>query len=105
MNKIYFNTIFRFFQSPFFPSAYKYIRYYASYTLNFLRFLEKVSGFIIREYVFFIKIVVAVMAAVVVLPVGLEARFLFFDVDMVTYSVVYYSVMRTFKVLRYLLIR
>jgi hypothetical protein len=63
------------------------------------------SGFIIREYVSFVKTVVAVMAAVVILSVKLETRFLLFDINIIAYSITYYSVIRTFKMLRYLLIR
>jgi hypothetical protein len=105
MNSTCSNTVFRFFQSFLFPSAYKYIRHCVSYALNFLRSPEKVSGSTILRYVSFVKTVVAVIATVVMLPVRLEARFLLFDVDIVTHSVTYYSIMRTFKVLRYLLIR
>jgi hypothetical protein len=105
MNKTYFKTVFRFFQSSLFLSAHKYIRYCASYILNFLRFPEKVSGFTIREYVSFVKTVVIIIIAVVILPARLKARFLFFDVDIFAHSVIYYSIIRTFKMSRYLSIR
>jgi hypothetical protein len=105
MNSTYFNIIFRFFQSSLFPSAYKYIRYCVSYALNFLRSPEKVSDFIIREYMSFVKTVVIAVAAVIMLSVRLKARFLLFDMDMIAHSVTYYSIMKTLKVLRYLPIR
>jgi hypothetical protein len=105
MNKTCSNTVFRFFQSPLFLSAHKYIRHCASYVLNFLRFPEKVSGSIIRGYVSFVKTVVIAVTAIIMLLVGLKARSLPFNVDMIAHSVAYYSVMRTLKMSRYLPIR
>jgi hypothetical protein len=105
MNKTYSETVFKFFQSSFFLSVYKYIRHCVSYILNFLRFPEKVLGFIILRYMFFVKTVIIAVAIIIMLLIGLKARFLLFDVDIIAHSVIYYSVMRTFKMSRYLPIR
>jgi hypothetical protein len=88
MNKTYFEIIFRLRQSLFFASAYKYIRYCASYILNFLRSPVKMSGVFILEYIF-LAWTGDITAAIMVLPVGLGARSLPLLVDMITYSVIY----------------
>jgi hypothetical protein len=88
MNKTYSEIVFRFFQSPLFPSAYKYIRHCDSYTLNFLRSPEKVSGTFTLGNVSLVK-TVNIAAVIIVLPVKLVARSLPFAIDIIAHSVTY----------------
>jgi hypothetical protein len=88
MNRICSKTIFRFFQSPFFPSAYRYIRHCDSYTLNFLRSPEKVSETFTLRNMSLVR-TVGIIAVIMVLPVRLIARSLPFAVDIITHSVIY----------------
>jgi hypothetical protein len=88
MNKIYFEIIFKLRYFPLFLSAYRYIRHCTSYALNFLRSSVKASNIFILEYVSFYR-TVGIIAVIMVLPVGLNARSLFLPVDIITHSVIY----------------
>jgi hypothetical protein len=86
MNKTCSETVFRFFQSLFFSSAHRYIRYCDSYALNFLRSPEKVSGTFTLGNVSLIR-TVGITVVIIMLPVGLAARSLPLLMDIVTHSV------------------
>jgi hypothetical protein len=86
MNKIYSETVFKFFQSSLFSSAHKYIRHCDSYVLNFLRSPKKVSGIFTLKNVFLVK-TVGIIIAIAVLPVRLVARSLPLLIDIIAHSV------------------
>jgi hypothetical protein len=87
MNRTCFETVFKFFQFLFFPSAHKYIRHCDSYALNFLRSPEKISGTFILGNVSLVR-TVGIVAVIIMLPVRLIARSLPFAVDIVAHSVI-----------------
>jgi hypothetical protein len=86
-NRFCFEIIFKLRQSSLFLSAYRYMRLCDSYALNFFRSPEKVSGNSILGKVFFVRIVGIAITVMIVLSVGLAARFLLLLVDIVAHSV------------------